>query len=152
MEPQPKKKEVKALKSKYIVASCCNPIPGDAVVGFKGPDGLISIHKKTCATANSMAAKFGNRIVIPEWSGIDNNEFTVRLSLKGVDRVGMINEITRYVSLVMGVNIRRFNLGSEDGVFEGYMDVCVNERKLLDTLVKKLRSIEGIQSVIRTEI
>ena len=64
----------------------------------------------------------------------------------------MINEITRYVSLVMGVNIRRFNLGSEDGVFEGYMDVCVNERKLLDTLVKKLRSIEGIQSVIRTEI
>ena len=152
VEPQPKKKEVKALKSKYIVASCCNPIPGDAVVGFKGPDGLISIHKKTCATANSMAAKFGNRIVIPEWSGIDNNEFTVRLSLKGVDRVGMINEITRYVSLVMGVNIRRFNLGSEDGVFEGYMDVCVNERKLLDTLVKKLRSIEGIQSVIRTEI
>lgn len=156
-QPQPKAQEPvnnehKKLQSKYIVANCCNPIPGDAVVGFRGPDGVISIHKKSCATANSMAAKFGNRIVIPEWSGIENSEFTVRLSLKGVDRVGMINEITRYVSLVMGVNIRRFNLGSEDGVFDGYMDVCVKERKVLDTLVNKLRSIDGIQSVIRTEI
>lgn len=145
-------KEKSTRGAGYVVASCCNPIPGDSVVGFRDRDGRVTIHKKSCPLANSMAAKFGNRIVIPEWTGVENQEFPVRLSLKGVDRLGMINEITRYVSLVMGVNILRFNLGSEEGVFEGYMDVSVNDKKALDSLVNQIKNIRGIQSVIRTDI
>ncbi len=142
----------KSTESKYIIASCCNPIPGDSVVGFLASDGTCTVHKKTCPVANSMAAKYGDRIVMPEWAGDINKSFLVRLSIKGFDRVGMINEITRYVSLVMGVNIRRFNLGSEDGVFEGFMDIYVNDKDVLETLVGKLRRIDGVQSVIRTDI
>lgn len=144
--------DTKSQESKYIIASCCNPIPGDSVVGFLSSDGLCTVHKKSCPLANSMAAKFGDRIVMPEWAGDINKSFLVRLSLKGFDRLGMINEITRYVSLVMGVNIRRFNLGSEDGVFEGYMDVNVSDKEVLEQLMNKLNRIDGIQSVVRTEI
>ena len=141
-------------KHKYVIASCCNPIPGDNVVGFKSSDGTVTVHKKTCPTANNLAAKFGDKIVMPKWehAKTQNLSFLVRLSLKGVDRIGIINDITRYISFVMSVNIRRFNLGTEDGVFEGHIDLYVNDMGDMEKLVRKLQKIEGIQSVVRTDI
>lgn len=139
-------------KYKYVIAGCCNPIPGDSVVGFLSSDGTVTVHKKSCDVANSMAAKHGDRIVMPEWSGEDNASFLVRLSLKGFDRIGVINDITRYISLVMSVNIRRINIATEEGVFEGYIDLYVHDRYDLEKLIKKLSKIEGIQSVIRTDL
>ena len=137
-----------------MIATCCNPIPGDSVVGFKSTDGTVTVHKKTCPTANNLAAKFGDKIVMPKWehAKTQNLSFLVRLSLKGVDRIGIINEITRYISFVMSVNIRRFNLGTEDGVFEGHIDLYVHDMGDLEKLVRKLQKIEGIQSVVRSEI
>ena len=76
----------------------------------------------------------------------------MRISLKGVDRLGMLNEISRYVSLVMGVNMRRLSLQAESGLFEGYIDLYVNSRDILDKLIKKLSSIEGIDNVTRSEL
>ena len=80
---------------KYVIAQCCNPIPGDSVVGFLGPDGSVTVHKKSCPVANSIAAKHGDRIVVPEWKNGETatSSFLVRLSLKGFDRLGIINEI-----------------------------------------------------------
>ncbi len=139
---------------KYVIATCCNPIPGDSVIGFLAADGTVTVHKRTCETANSIASKFGDNIVIPVWEQAkkQNLSFLVRLSLKGFDRIGMINDITRYISFVMSVNIRKFCLGTEDGVFEGYIDLYVHDMGDLDKLVKRLQKIEGIQSVIRTDI
>ena len=139
---------------KYVIATCCNPIPGDSVVGFMASDGTITVHKKSCPVANSIAAKHGDRIVVPEWKGGETSDgsFLVRLSLKGFDRMGIINEISRYISLVMSVNIRRFYLGTEGGVFEGYIDLYVHDREDLEKLIKKLNKIEGIQSVVRTDM
>ena len=139
---------------KYVIATCCNPIPGDSVVGFMASDGTITVHKKSCPVANSIAAKHGDRIVVPEWNGGETSDgsFLVRLSLKGFDRMGIINEISRYISLVMSVNIRRFYLGTEGGVFEGYIDLYVHDREDLEKLIKKLKKIEGIQSVVRTDM
>ncbi len=139
---------------KYVIATCCNPIPGDSVIGFLAADGTVTVHKRTCGTANSLASKFGDKIVIPIWekAKAQNLSFLVRLSLKGFDRIGMINDITRYISFVMSVNIRKFCLGSEDGVFEGYIDLYVHDMGDLDKLVKRLQKIEGIQSVIRTDL
>ena len=68
----------------------------------------------------------------------------MRVSLKGIDRVGMLNDITRYLSLVMGVNMRKLNLQAEGGLFDGYIDLYVNSRDILDKMIKKLSSIEGI--------
>ena len=138
---------------RYVIATCCNPIPGDSVVGFLASDGTITVHKKSCPVANGIAAKHGDRIVVPEWkSGEVQSAFLVRLSLKGFDRLGIINEISRYISLVMSVNIRRFYLGTEGGVFEGYIDLYVHDKEDLEKLVRKLNKIEGIQSVVRSDL
>jgi len=93
--------------------------------------------------------------VIPKWDDLaksNNLAFTVRLSLKGFDRIGIINEITRYISFVMSVNIRSFSLSTEDGVFEGHIDLFVHDMSDLEKLTRKLQKIEGIESVIRTEL
>lgn len=139
-------------KYKYVIANCCNPIPGDSVVGFLSAEGIITVHKKSCSVANSIAAKHGDRIVAPEWEEDRQSSFLVRLSLKGLDRIGIINEISRYISFVMSVNIRKFYLGTEGGVFEGYIDLYVHDKDDLEKLIRKLNKIEGIQSVIRSDI
>ena len=139
---------------KYVIASCCNPIPGDSVIGFKASDGTVTVHKRSCEIANNLASKFGDKIVVPTWEHAksQNLSFLVRLSLKGFDRIGIINDITRYISFVMSVNIRKFCLGTEDGIFDGFIDLYVHDMGDLDKLMKKLQKIEGIQSVIRTDL
>ena len=137
----------------YSIATCCNPIPGDPVVGIKAPDGTITVHKKTCPVADRIAASHGDWVVVPKWlEQAEDTSFLVRISLKGLDRVGMLNEITRRVSLVMGVNMRRLNLSAEGGLFEGFIDLYVNSKDILDKMIKKLSSIEGIESVSRTDL
>ena len=137
----------------FSIATCCNPIPGDAVVGIKAPDGTITVHKKSCAVADRIAARHGDWVVVPKWlEQAEDNSFLVRISLKGLDRVGMLNEITRRVSLVMGVNMRRLNLVAEGGLFEGDIDLYVNSKDILDKMIKKLASIEGIENVSRREL
>ncbi len=137
----------------FSIATCCNPIPGDAVVGIKAPDGTITVHKKSCAVADRIAARHGDWVVVPKWlEQAEDNSFLVRISLRGLDRVGMLNEITRRVSLVMGVNMRRLNLVAEGGLFEGDIDLYVNSKDILDKMIKKLASIEGIENVSRREL
>ena len=138
---------------RFSIATCCNPIPGDAVVGIKAPDGTITIHKKSCAVADRIAARHGDWVVVPKWlEQAEDNSFLVRISLRGLDRVGMLNEITRRVSLVMGVNMRRLNLVAEGGLFEGDIDLYVTSKDILDKMIKKLASIEGIENVSRREL
>lgn len=137
---------------KYHTSTCCNPIPGDHVIGFIEKDGSITVHKKTCEIANSLAAKHGDKIVMPEWGNTSNQSFLVRLSLKGVDRIGIINEISRYISFVMNVNMRSISLNTEDGVFQGHIDLYVHDTNELEKLIKRLRRVEGIRSVIRIDL
>ena len=141
--------------NRYIIASCCNPIPGDSVVGFLASDGTVTVHKRTCKTANNLASKFGDKIVMPQWNSSSksrNLSFIVRLSLSGVDRIGIINEITRYISFVMSVNIKSFCLSTDDGVFDGYIDLYVHDMADLEKLIRKLQKIEGIRNVVRTDL
>ena len=154
-KPKDKIFDGKEGKHHYIIASCCNPIPGDSVIGFESSDGTVTVHKRSCRTANNLASKFGDRIVIPKWDDhakSQNLAFIVRLSLKGLDRMGMINEITRYISFVMSVNIRSFCLTTDDGVFEGYIDLYVHDMGDLEKLTDNLMKINGIQSVVRTDL
>ena len=111
-----------------------------------------SIGDKT--NPNSLASKFGDKIVIPMWENAVNRNmsFLVRLSLKGFDRIGIINDITRYISFVMSVNIRKFCISTDDGVFDGFIDLYVHDMGDLDKLMAKLQKIEGIQHVIRTDL
>ncbi len=135
------------------IATCCNPIPGDPVVGFKAPDGQITVHKKACPVAESIAATHGDWVVVPRWPDqTAAQSFLVRITIRGLDRVGLVNEITRYLSLIMGVNMRRLSLAAEKGVFDGYIDLYVSSRGLLDRMIKKISAIEGVESVTRSDL
>ena len=139
--------------SRFSIASCCNPIPGDPVIGFKAPDGMVTVHKKACSVAESIAAMHGDWVVVPKWQEqVKDTSFLVRITLKGIDRVGMLNEISHYVSMVMGVNMRRLTLSAEGGLFEGYIDLYVTSREILDKMIKELTAIEGIEHVSRSEL
>lgn len=150
---QPKEEEAQSDEKKFVMADCCKPIPGDAVVGFVEDDGTITVHKKTCPNADSLASKFGNRIVIPQWkdASASSDAFLARINLKGIDRIGILNEITRYTAFVMNMNIRKFFYDTEEGIFSGYVELYVRDREDVDKLVKKLSKIEGISSVERSE-
>ncbi len=140
-------------KRKYYIAPCCNPIPGDAVIGIKTPDGKITVHKKSCEVADNIATKHGDWVVVPLWetTGADQS-FPVRLSLTGIDRVGLLNDISYAISNVMGFNMRKVHLGSEGELFSGYIELLVKDKKVLDELISKLSAIQGLQSILRTDI
>ena len=139
---------------KFILASCCTPILGESVVGFKSSDGTITVHTRTCSNANNLAAKFGDKIVTVKWDKDLNSgsSYLARVSFKGTDRIGMINDITRVTSKVMNVNIRRINLGTEEGIFDGFIDLYVHDIDDLENLILKLKNIKGIESVVRKEL
>lgn len=138
---------------KYIIAPCCNPIPGDPVVGFRTPDGKIIIHKKTCHIAESIASKHGDWVIVPQWNITDSHQaFPVRLSISGIDRMGLLNEISHSISTVMGLNMRKIYFGSEEGLFDGYVELLVQDRDVLEELIGKLGTIDGLQKILRTDI
>ena len=138
---------------KFVLASCCNPIPGDPILGFRTPDGVVTIHKKSCPVAGSLASKYGNLVIIPEWDLTDGSQaFPVRISLRGIDKVGLLNSISHYISEVLGVNMRKVYLGSEDGIFEGYIELLVHDKDVLDSIIDNLGRIDGIQKIVRTDI
>ncbi|MBQ7273348.1 MAG: bifunctional (p)ppGpp synthetase/guanosine-3',5'-bis(diphosphate) 3'-pyrophosphohydrolase [Bacteroidales bacterium] len=138
---------------RFSIATCCNPIPGDPVIGFKAPDGVVTVHKKSCRVAERIAASHGDWVVVPKWlDQAEDRSFLVRISLKGIDRMGLLNEISRYVSLVMGVNMRKLSLQAEGGIFGGFIDLYVPSRETLEEMMKNLQAIDGIENVTRTEI
>ena len=139
---------------KFVLATCCTPILGENVVGFKNSDGTITVHTRTCSNANNLAAKFGDKIVTVKWDMDLNSgsQYLARISLKGTDRIGMMNDITRVTSQVMNINIRRINLGAEDGIFDGFIDLYVHHIDDLENLMKKLREIDGLESVAKAEL
>ena len=138
---------------KYIIASCCNPIPGDPVIGFANPDGSITVHKKSCRVAESYASTNGEKVTVPRWVNAANvTDFPVKISLRGLDRVGMLSDISQLISQSMNINMRKLVLSSEGGVFEGTIELFVGDRDTLEKLISSLSRIDGIQSVVRMEL
>ncbi len=155
LRPKGKKPELyindpEGNKHKYVLAPCCNPIYGDSVVGFLNEDGTVTVHKKSCQEAITLASKFGNRIVTLKWDEDVRDSFFVEVSIKGIDRIGLINDITRYISFVMGININKLRMDTNEGVFSGTIGLHVRNKKSLDQLIKKLEKIEGVENVVRT--
>lgn len=138
--------------NRFVIATCCHPIPGDPVIGFLSPDGVVTVHKKSCQLANTLAATSGDSIVVPKWEADEVNAFPARISVTGIDRVGLLNEITKYVSVIMKVNLRRLVFESQDSIFSGEMDLMVHEKADLERLLKMLQKIDGIQKVIRKNL
>ena len=135
----------------YKIAECCHPIPGNPVIGFSMNDNLVIVHKKSCPVAESLASKYGNRMVVPQWGAVQQ-EYPIRISLKGIDRLGLLNDISSFISRTLGINMRKLQLSTEDGLFEGFIELLVRDKKNLERMVEGLSRIDGIQDVIRTDI
>ena len=135
----------------YQIAECCHPIPGDPVIGFSTSENVVIVHKKSCHVAESLASKYGNRMVIPQWGAVQQ-EYPIRISLKGIDRLGLLNEISSFISQTLGINMRKLQLSTDGELFEGFIELRVRDKKNLERMVDGLSKIDGIQDVIRTDI
>ncbi len=138
---------------KFTIASCCNPLPGDSVVGFKDPtNGRIIVHKSTCNELNRLAALFGKNIIKDQihWSQHKAVSYLSTIEFRGIDRMGLLLEISRIVSEDFSINIREVSIRSHDGIFEGNLSLYVQDADSLNAIIDKFRHIKGIESVKRS--
>lgn len=136
----------------YIIADCCYPIPGDAIVGFLNDQGEVEVHKKSCPVAINLASVHGDRIINAKWSKNTVDSFLARISILGNDRLGILNELTKVITLMLDINIRNIYIASHDGIFEGYIDCYVKTTEDLNNVMEHIQKIKGIEKVTRTDI
>jgi GTP diphosphokinase / guanosine-3',5'-bis(diphosphate) 3'-diphosphatase len=133
----------------FTLSRCCNPIPGDDVFGFLTINEGIKIHRNLCPNAQQLLSNYGNRVIKARWASQIAQSYLVTLDLAGLDRVGMIQDISKVISSELHINMRGLSVETFDGVFEGKIKVYVFDTKHLDILIAKLEEIEGINSVSR---
>jgi GTP pyrophosphokinase len=135
----------------YVIASCCQPIPGDEVVGYLDHSNSIIVHKPKCPVAVKLMSSEGNRIIPVRWTIHKLASFLARVSINGIDRIGLVSEVTTIISKELNVNIRNINVSVYDGIFEGTIDLYVHHTRDLNNLIMQLSNIKGIASVKRIE-
>ncbi|HMB41137.1 MAG TPA: ACT domain-containing protein, partial [Balneolaceae bacterium] len=136
---------------KYSYANCCNPIPGDSVIGFISRNGDVKIHRSNCKNAHHLIRTDSERIVDVSWARNIDTQFLGAIKVIGEDRVGLVNDLTEILSKSMQTNMKSINVSSEGGMFEGIVSVYVNDLKHLEKIIKKLERVEGIKTVMRYE-
>jgi GTP diphosphokinase / guanosine-3',5'-bis(diphosphate) 3'-diphosphatase len=145
------RENVDNAEQSYEIATCCNPIPGDEVTGYRSPEGPIVIHKPKCPTAIRIMSNEGNRIIAVKWAIHKLVSFLARIQMSGIDRIGLVNEITNIISSELKVNMSNINISVRNGIFEGTIDMYVHHTKDLNNLILKISNIKGIENVKRVE-
>ena len=136
-------------KLDFTYSKCCTPIPGDSVFGFTTIREGIKIHRHDCPNALRLQSNFAYRILKAKWIDSNNKESIALLNIKGIDRVGLVNEVTQILSTNLKVNIQSINISSLDGIFDGLITVVIEDKQSLDSVIKTLKKAEGITSVKR---
>ncbi len=139
-------------KFPYEFAKCCSAIPGDDVIGFISINGMIKIHRTGCPNVINLASKYGYRIIKTRWTAKTTPAFLTTVKLTGLDDIGVINKLTSIISGEMKLNMQSISLETNEGIFEGIIKVYVKDNNQVLKLITKLKSINGINSVIREEI
>ena len=138
-------------KVDYTLAKCCNPIPGDEVFGFVTVNEGIKIHRTNCSNATELLSRHGDRVIKARWASQVDESFTVRMLIRGTDRVGLVNDVTKVISSELKVNIQSLNIGVKDGIFEGFIGLFVHDTSHLDILVHRLETVQGVVEVARLD-
>jgi len=136
----------------YSMANCCNPIPGDKVIGFITVMGEIKIHQTSCKNAANLMSRFGYRIIKANWSDdvTTQEDFEAALEISGIDSLGLVSKVTDIVSKQLKVNMKSISFESLDGTFIGKLKVQVSDTEHLDQLMNELKSIDEYVKVTRT--
>ena len=160
---KPKKISKKFSKDNYIVldgrvglmdykfSDCCNPIPGDDVFGFITINDGVKIHRTNCKNSPELLSKYAYRILKAKWYSKNEISFLSSLKIKGTDRVGIIDDISKIISSELKVNMKSISINSNSGVFEGKIQLYVNNTSHLLRLIKKLEKIRNVIKVSRFE-
>jgi GTP pyrophosphokinase len=135
----------------YSLAKCCNPIPGDDVVGYISGDEHIIIHKRNCPEALKIMSQQGDSIITAEWTKFKKLSYLSRIKLSGFDRVGIVNEITTIISKQNNINMRTVHFDTHDGIFEGDLYLYIHNVQDLSELISRLMKIKGIDTIERIE-
>lgn len=133
----------------YRISDCCNPIPGDEVVGFVPQDGGIWIHRTNCPEAIQLMSKYGNRIVKINWTSTESGTFLSGIRIVGFDNMGLLNDMVNIISRQLNLNIRSFHIDSTGDVFEATIMLLVHSTDDLNRLITELKKLKGINNVYR---
>lgn len=133
----------------YTMASCCDPLPGDKVFGFVTVNEGIKIHRYSCPNAENLLSKMAYRCIKATWKNSDLKENIAKITVHGIDRLGIVNKLTEIVSNQQNINMKSISFETEDGIFEGNLTVMVYDTEHLEQLMRKFEQVEGVQRVIR---
>ena len=131
----------------YIFPDCCHPIPGDDVLGYIDNKNRIEIHKRACPVANRLKASYGNRILDVKWDMHKMLFFDATIRLSGIDRRGLVNDVTRVLSNQLSVDMRKLLFTSADGIFEGNIELRVHDRDDVRSIIDSLKSVDGLKEI-----
>ncbi|MFO8235943.1 MAG: RelA/SpoT family protein [Bacteroidales bacterium] len=137
----------------YKLAKCCNPIYGDEIIGFISVNEGIKIHRVNCHNAQRLISKYNYRIIKAEWGkSIKKQSFQTRIKVSGIDEIGIVNKISDIISNNMKVRMRSISFDSNDGIFEGFINLYVEDTKHLEALIRKLKKEKAIIKVTRMDM
>lgn len=132
---------------RYIFPHCCHAIPGDDILGYIDNRNHIEIHKRSCPVAAKLKASYGTRILDAKWDMHRSLLFEAAIQIRGIDRSGMLHDIADVLSDQLGVNIRKITITSDNGIFDGTIEMQVHDRKDVEMIVKSMKNIKDMQEV-----
>jgi GTP pyrophosphokinase len=135
----------------FSLAKCCNPIPGEKVIGYLSSDDHVIIHKIGCKEVDKLLSSKGELTVKAEWTKFKKQSYLSRIHLNGFDRVGIVNEVSNVISKENNINMRSIKFDTTEGLFEGELFLYIHNTEDLDKLISRLQKIKGIYNVSRVE-
>ena len=132
---------------RYIFPHCCHAIPGDDILGYIDNKNHIEIHKRSCPVAAKLKASYGTRILDAKWDMHRSLLFEAAIQIRGIDRSGMLHDIADVLSDQLGVNIRKITITSDNGIFDGTIEMQVHDRKDVEMIVESMKNIKDMQEV-----
>lgn len=130
-----------------VFPKCCHPIPGDDVLGYIDNKNQIEIHKRACPVASKLKSSFGNRILDAKWDMHKILFFDATIEIHGIDRTGMLLDVAQVISAQMNVNIHRVTISSDQGIFDGTIEIRVHDRDDVKTIIENLKKIDDLQEI-----
>ena len=138
-------------KLNYSFSKCCTVIPGDNIFGFITISDGIKVHSDTCPNAVNLRAQYDYRVIPAKWVNAESFKNRVKIEVDGIDRMGMINDITQVISNAMSIDMRSMSISSNDGIFSGTINLEVKNTAQLEETFKQLKAITGMTQVKRVK-
>lgn len=142
--------EEDSFNKNFVMPPCCNPIPGDKVFGFLREDNEVEVHSIHCPVGLKLKASHGDKIINLEWGSYTQFPFVTTITVAGIDRMGMLNDITKVIT-AGSLNIKGMSIESNDGIFDGRITVYVHDVNDLQTLCSRIAKIKGVKTVNRKQ-